>query len=131
MTASVLFGNHVCALTHPGQVPARVTLFTAPDAYEELPEAIDAVDGALGLARTGAARLLVVISDGAYAHRGRSHGQARIDRLRRAGCGVLWLAPARGGSWPLTGTTVETLTDPTTTACAIARAAVAALHAAQ
>jgi hypothetical protein len=131
MTASVLFGNHVCSLTRPGEVPARVTLFGAPDNYEDLPGAIDALDGALGLTCPGAARLLVVISDGQYHHRGRTEGQARIDRLRHAGCGVLWLAPARGGSWPLAGTTVEKLSDPATTAHAIGRAAVASLRAAR
>jgi hypothetical protein len=131
MTASVLFGNHVCSLTRPAEVPARVTLFAAPDDYEELPGAIDALDGALGLARPGAARLLVVISDGQYRHRGRTGGQARVDRLRHTGCGVLWLAPSAGRAWPLTGTTVEHPSDPTTTARAIARAAVAALRAAR
>ncbi|HWN33554.1 MAG TPA: hypothetical protein VNP03_12445 [Pseudonocardia sp.] len=131
VTASVLFGQHVCPLTHPGQVPAQVTQFGAPDNYEELPGAIDALDGALGLARPGAARLLVVISDGQYRHRGRTGGQARVDRLRHTGCGVLWLAPAAGRSWPLTGATVEELSDPATAARAIGRAAVAALRAAQ
>ena len=131
MTASVLFGNHVGPLTRPGQVPARVTLFAAPDDYEELPGAIDALDGALGLARPGAARLLVVISDGQYRHRGRTGGQSRVDRLHHIGCGVLWLAPVGGGSWPLTGTTVERLSDPATTARGIGRAAVAALRAAR
>ena len=126
-TASVLFGSSVLALTRPGQVPTKVTDFPALDRYEDVPGAIDALDGVLGLSRPGAARLLVIISDGHYAHQGRTAGQARVDRLRAGGCGVLWLGPARAR--PLRGATVEQLSDPTTTARVIGRAAVAALHA--
>ena len=54
------------ALTHPGHAPARVTDFTATDGTETFCNAIDALDGALGLSRPGAARLLVIVSDGDY-----------------------------------------------------------------
>jgi hypothetical protein len=130
-TASVIFGSSVLALTRPGEVPAKVTDFGAHDVYEDVPGAIDALDGALGLTTPGAARLLVIISDGCYHHRGWTNGQARVTRLRASGCGVLWLAPAAGGVYAMDGATVEQLRDPAATARAIGRAATAALRAAR
>jgi hypothetical protein len=119
----------VHAITRPGAVPDRVTRFRAPDGYEVIDEAIAALDGALGLSTPGAARLLVVVSDGIFCPTPRAAAQARIDRLRAAGCGLLWLAP-RGPVEPMDGATVLPLTDPATTARAIACAATAALRAA-
>jgi uncharacterized protein with von Willebrand factor type A (vWA) domain len=128
ITATVAFGEAVHAITRPGAVPDRVTRFRAPDGYEVVDEAVAALDGALGLSTPGAARLLVVVSDGIFCPTPRAAAQARVDRLRAAGCGVLWLAP-RGPVEPLNGATVLPLTDPTTTALEIARAATAALRA--
>jgi hypothetical protein len=127
-TATVAFGEAVHAITRPSTVPDRVTRFRAPDGYEVIDEAIAALDGALGLSSPGAARLLVVVSDGIFCPAPRAAAQARVDRLRAAGCGVLWLAP-RGPVEPLTGATVVPLSDPATTAREIARAATAALRA--
>ncbi|OZM76579.1 VWA domain-containing protein [Pseudonocardia sp. MH-G8] len=127
-TATVAFGEAVHAITRPGAVPDRVTRFRAPDGYEVIDEAIAALDGALGLSASGAARLLVVVSDGIFCPTPRAAAQGRVDRLRAAGCGVLWLAP-RGPVEPLNGATVVPLTDPATTAREIARAATAALRA--
>ena len=50
-TATVLYGEQVHPLTHPGHAPAQVTDFAAPDGTEQLCRAIDALDGALGLSR--------------------------------------------------------------------------------
>ena len=63
VTASVLFGKGVYALTRPGEVPAKVTDFTATASSESACRAIDALDGALDLASPGTARLLVIVSD--------------------------------------------------------------------
>jgi len=127
-TATVAFGDAVHAITHPGAVPQMVTRFRAPDGYEVIDDALDALDGALHLSTPGAARLLVVVSDGIFSPAPRRAAQTRVDRLRAAGCGVLWLAP-RGPVTPLDGVTAIPLTDPTVTARAIARAATAALRA--
>ncbi|MBN9097972.1 MAG: VWA domain-containing protein [Pseudonocardia sp.] len=127
-TATVAFGDAVHAITHPGAVPKMVTRFRAPDGYEVIDDALDALDGALHLSTPGAARLLVVVSDGIFSPAPRRAAQTRVDRLRAAGCGVLWLAP-RGPVTPLDGVTAIPLTDPTVTARAIARAATAALRA--
>ena len=130
-TATVIFGRHVYAITRPGTVPTAVTEFAAPDNYEAIDEAINALDGALGLSRPGAARLLVIVSDGDYRHsapRARVRAQRLVNRLHASGCAVLWLATGRRDT-PLAGATVHVLTDPTTTARDIGRAATTALRA--
>ncbi|WP_394617364.1 vWA domain-containing protein [Lentzea sp. JNUCC 0626] len=91
-TATVIFGNHVRPITYPGVAPNSVTEFHAEDSWEDVTTAIDALDGALGLSRPGAARLLVVISDGLYRADERRNGQKLVDRLRDSGCAVLWLS---------------------------------------
>jgi hypothetical protein len=70
-----------------------VTDFAAPDTWEAVEIAIDALDGALGLSRHENTRLLVIVSDGEFRHDPRTAGQQRLDRLRASGCAVLWLAP--------------------------------------
>ena len=86
--------SSVHALTRPGEAPARVTDFGAPDGTERLCRAIDALDGELGLSRPGTARLLVIVSDTYLRRRGETAGgQQRITRLARAGCGVIILRP--------------------------------------
>jgi hypothetical protein len=127
-TASVIFGRNVRPLTRPGTAPAEVTEFDSNDNWEDIPTAIDALDGALGLSRPGAARLLVIVSDGRFRPVPRRDGQKRLDRVRASGCAVLWLTTSEHDT-PLTGATVHRLTDPTAAAQAIGRAATAALRA--
>jgi hypothetical protein len=130
MTATVIFGHHVRPITRPGVVPEHVTEFASRDNWEAADTAIDALDGALGLSLPGAARLLVMVSDGSFREEPLLAAQRRVNRLRARGCGVLWLAPDSAYSTPPDGVTVVTLTDPATTARAIGRAAVTALRAA-
>ena len=125
----MIFGNQVRPLTHPGTAPAVVTEFDSNDNWEDIPTAIDALDGALGLSVPGAARLLVIVSDGRFRDQPRRDGQRKLNRLRATGCAVLWLT-TRDTDTPLDGATVHRLTDPTTTARAIGRAATTALRAA-
>ncbi|WP_174190181.1 vWA domain-containing protein, partial [Nocardia barduliensis] len=127
-TATLTFGNEVHPVTRPGTAPAKVTEFKSSDNYEAIDEAIDALDGALGLSRRENTRLLVVISDGVFSAEPRRRAQQRLDRLRASGCAVLWLAPSTRGVRPLTGATVHTITDPAATAQAIARAATTAVR---
>lgn len=127
-TATVIFGHHVRPITRPGTTPKEVTEFSANDMDHDIPTAIDALDGALGLSQPGAARLLVIVSDGHYGTDHRRDGQKRQDRLRATGCAVLWLTPNSTAD-PIPGATVHQLSDPTTTAQAIGRAATAALRA--
>jgi hypothetical protein len=128
-TATVIFGNRVRPLTLPGKAPAMVTEFASNDNWEDVPTALEALDGALGLSVPGAARLLVIVSDGRFREDPRRTGQRKLDQLRANGCAVLWLT-TRDTDTPLSGATVHQLTDPTTAARAIGRAATTALRAA-
>ena len=127
-TATVIFGHTVRPITYPGTAPNVVTEFDADDNFEDIPLAINALDHALGLSRPGAARLLVIISDGRYRRSPRISGQTGLDRLRAAGCALLWLTPDTPHAKPMTGATVHTLTDPAATAAAIGHAATTALR---
>ncbi|KAA5825436.1 VWA domain-containing protein [Saccharopolyspora hirsuta] len=127
-TATVIFGRRVRPITYPGTTPAAVTEFDARDNYEDIPRAIDALDGALSLHLPGAARLLVIVSDGNFRDDPRAQAQRRLDRLRATGCAILWLTPDHPCTRPMSGATIHPLTDPTTTAQAIGRAATTALR---
>jgi hypothetical protein len=128
--ATVCFGEQVTAVTRPGQVPAQVREFRADDATEVFCQAVDALDGALGLSRAGdGARLLVVVSDGYYTPGQRTGGQARVRRVLTAGCGVLWIA-VRKDPRPLDGAQVVLLDDPAAAGAVIGAAAQRALRAA-
>ena len=132
-TATVLYGEQVHALTHPGQAPARVTDFAAPDGTEQLCRAIDALDGALGLSRPGAARLLAIVSDTYHTRRrdrrrATAHHPPGQDRLRRDHPPPRRPLPlGREHEWK--DAQVITLTDPADTIEVIARAATRALTA--
>ena len=115
-TATVIYGEKVRPITRPGHVPAQVTEFTATDGTEKFCQAIDALDDALDLSRPGAARLLVIVSDGQYIPDERAGGQQRITRLARSGCGILWLAPDSHWSDPMDHAQVAVLDDPAATA---------------
>lgn len=126
-SATVVFGESVRAVTYPRAVPTRVREFAARDRTEEFCDAVDALDAVLDLSRPGAARLLVIVSDGRYRPRQRDGGQRRIQRLVNAGCGVLWLVLDATTARPLDGARTVTLTVPGDAADTIGRAAVRAL----
>lgn len=127
-TATVTFGRQVQPITYPATAPRLVSEFRARDLWEAVDTAIEALDGALNLAGPGAARLLVIVSDGGFRAVPRRKGQAQLDRLRAAGCAVLWLAPDPDDARPLRGATVHALTDPAATARTIGHAAITALR---
>ncbi len=95
--------------------------------------AIDALDGALGLSRPGAARLLAIVSDTYHTEDELVGGQRRITRLAKTGCGVIILQPDDPFGWDeqhdWADAQVITLTDPADTIEVIARAATRALTA--
>jgi uncharacterized protein with von Willebrand factor type A (vWA) domain len=129
-SATVIYGEHVQPVTRPGKAPARVSEFTAPDMTEQFCDAIDALDHALHLTRPGTARLMVIVSDGCYTAAQYTGGQQKIDRLKKAGFGILWIAPNSPWTNPMTGTQSVTLTHPADTINEIGKAAVAALRSA-
>ncbi|MDX3192925.1 VWA domain-containing protein [Streptomyces sp. MN03-5084-2B] len=131
-TATVIFGRYVRPITYPGSSPRAVTKFAANDGVEAIDKAITALDGALNLSHADAARLLVIVTDTYIVDETyRSNAQKHLARLRATGCAVLWLTPEDTAPQPdLVGSDiVHTLTDPTTTARQIGRAATAALRA--
>ncbi|MFI0354228.1 hypothetical protein [Actinomadura sp. 9N407] len=127
VAATVIFGAIVRPVTRPGQTPTRVTEFTARDSREDFVEAVDALDAALDLTRPGAARLLVIVSDGKFKDPQPVIGQQRIDRLTAAGCAVLWLALSDDAD-AMDGTHLVPLPGPATAADTIGAAATRALH---
>ena len=126
-TATVTYGEKVRPVTRPGHAPAGVTTFAATDGTEMFCQAVDALDYTLDLSRPGAARLLVIVSDGQYTPAECRDGQQRITRLAGYGCGILWLTPGTPWDQPMDHARALTLTDPGATADAIARAATRAL----
>lgn len=131
-TATVIFGRYVRPITHPGSPPREVTKFAANDGVEAIDKAVNSLDGALDLSHADAARLLVIVTDTYIVDETyRSNARKHLARLRATGCAVLWLTPEDAAPQPdLVGSDiVHTLTDPTTTAREIGRAATAALRA--
>ncbi|MFV2179993.1 VWA domain-containing protein, partial [Actinomadura sp. LOL_011] len=126
-SATVIFGSRVRPVTRPGQRPTGVSTFEARDSREDFVEAVDALDAALDLTRPGAARLLVVVSDGIFKHQQLIDGQQRVDRLTAAGCAVLWLAPSER-AYPMNGAHLTILPDPAAAADTIGAAATRALR---
>jgi hypothetical protein len=126
--ASVIFGQKVRAVTFPGKEPKEVSEFRTNDGLHEIGPAVQALDVALGLDQPGAARLLVIVSDGQFAQWETAAGQREIDRLVRSGCAVLWLA--LGQATPMKGAHLVSLTNPAQAAAVIGQAAVKALRSA-
>jgi hypothetical protein len=127
-SATVTFGESVHPVIPPGKAPALVSEFGTWDGTEEFCDAVDALDAALDLSRPGAARLLVVVSDGRFRADQRRGGKERVARLKRTGCAVLWLALQQDAT-PIEGALSITLTDPADAVVAIGQAAVRALAA--
>lgn len=89
-TATVHFdGATVAAITRPGHNPAQVPVFDTGGGGHPVGRAIDAVDGGLGLTKPGAARLLVIVSDGVFISDEQAAARDRIARLSQTGCAVL------------------------------------------
>jgi uncharacterized protein with von Willebrand factor type A (vWA) domain len=92
---------------------------------ERFVEAVTEADRLLDLSTPGAARLLVVVSDGIFTNP--DAAQAAITRLHRTGCAVLWLAPANGRPRRYTDTTTIDVDDPTACITLIGNSAIDAL----
>jgi hypothetical protein len=128
--ATVAFGEHVTAITKPGTAPEHVTEFEAHCITEEFTRAVNALDLELGLSKAGAARLLIVVSDGVFRTDQATEGRTQLKALVSAGCAVLWLTlgTARAAR-EVGGIRFLTLPAPASAATEIGKAAVAALTA--
>ncbi|GGK36746.1 hypothetical protein GCM10010124_31730 [Pilimelia terevasa] len=126
-TATVTFGRDVTPIAYPGQPPGHVRQLGLESHTRGFCTTVDALDGALHLSDPrGGARLLVVVSDGELLVGEMVRGQEQLDRLRKAGCAVLWLGPA--DSQPLHDVTARLGLAPAQAGRAIAEAATAALR---
>ena len=108
----------------PGAAPAWVAEFSAAGKYEDFTRTVSALDGALGLSRPGATRILVIVSDGRYKGTQHADGQKLITRLVASGCLVIWIAPSDTAN-TMAGAKVVILADPAATSQAVARAVAA------
>ena len=124
LPAARTYGRDVRPVTYPGATPSRVAEFSAAGKYEDFTRAVSALDGALGLSRSGATRILVIVSDGRYKGTQHADGQKLVTRLVASGCPVIWIAPSDTAS-TMTGTRVVILDDPAAISAAVARAVTA------
>ncbi|GAA3832279.1 hypothetical protein GCM10022226_61890 [Sphaerisporangium flaviroseum] len=126
--AAIAWGDQITPLMWPGIPPDRVPRLSTNEGTVVLPEAIRALDGALGLSSGGGARLLVIASDGELRDDdAASVAQGLIDRLIRRGCAVLWLC-LDGDAQVMRGAVEVDANDPASAANAIGQAAVEALR---
>ena len=130
-SATLAFGDKITPITHPGPAPAHVTVFAAPDGWERPATAIDALDGALHLTRPGAARLLILVTDGMFVDPEENKRLPdQLARLAASGCALMHLAFSRHGR-AIPHTQLALVPDPAAAIDAISKAATAALRAAR
>ena len=129
-STTVAFGGAtVTPITRPGYAPARVTEFAARVCGHPVLEAIDHLDRALDLSRPGAARLLVIVSDGVFGADRRTAADRRLTALRGTGCAVLHVSANGQTALPLAGAEHVAVGDPSDAGAVIGAAAVRALTA--
>lgn len=88
--AMVTFGDAVHAVIGPRDKMPRVPVMATPSGSHHLHEALAAVEGELNLMRSGAARLLVILTDGIHEQAQIAARQADLTRLVKAGVKILW-----------------------------------------
>lgn len=97
--AMTYFGSDIFSTLNPGQHLTDVTVYSAPDGTEQFDKAFKATNGALELLSGSGARLLVVVSDGAYRESQTRAVKKWIARCANAGVGVLWIGAGRHGEY--------------------------------
>lgn len=122
VTATLAVGAFVTLVTAPGRRPTDVLELTADAPTERFVHAVTVADDLLQLTRPGRSRLLVVVSDGLFHGDGLDTAQHTIDRVIRAGCAVLWLAPAGQKTHTYRGPTTVSVDEPADCTAIIGRA---------
>lgn len=89
--AMVYYGNDVFPTLRPGEHLTEVKTYTAADGTERFNKGFKALDGALTLLHGEGARMLVIVSDGAYTGTETPLAKKWLQRCQAAGVGVLWL----------------------------------------
>jgi hypothetical protein len=92
-TAAVTYGDHVHRIARPGEVMEKIVRKTANDSTEEFDRAMAALDGVLHLTTpSSAAKILLVISDGAYVKGDEADKAAMwLRAMDRAGTHIVWI----------------------------------------
>lgn len=128
-TTTIAVGARATVVIPPGRRPTAVPKLQANAGTECFDVAVAVADKLLDLRTPGAARLLVVVSDGLFYDNGFDNAQRTIDRIVAAGCSVLWLAPAEQHTHTYTGVTTIEVGNPADAITLIGRAATKALTA--
>jgi hypothetical protein len=97
--AMVTFGDAVHAVIGPRDRVPRVPELETPSGSHHLHEALEALEGELGLMRTGFARLLVILTDGIHEKGQIDARKADLTRLLRSGVKILWFVTDGSDSW--------------------------------
>jgi hypothetical protein len=93
-TAMVYYGEDVFPTLKAGQHLPEVSVYSASDSTEEFGKAFSALDGSLDLLYGSGARLLVVVSDGAYRNGETEKAREAMLECHRNGVAVLWINPS-------------------------------------
>ena len=131
-SAMVYFGSDVFPTLKPGQHLTDVNVYSAPDGTEKFDKAFKALDGTLNLLYGSGARLLVVVSDGAYTATEGERARHWMKECQKNGVAVLWLTYdyahyAKRYLENTDGQLVNVDTDPNKTATLIGKACADAL----
>ncbi len=126
-TTTIAVGARATVVIPPGRRPGKVPKLRANAVTECFDLAVAAADKLLDLRTPGAARLMVVVSDGLFYSNGFDNAQRTLDRIIAAGCSVLWLAPAGQDTHTYTGPATITVDDPADAIHHIGKAAAKAL----
>lgn len=129
-TAMVYYGEDVFPTLKVGQHLSEVSVYTARDSTEEFGKAFSALDGSLDLLYGSGARLLVVVSDGAYRNGESEKAREAMLECHRNGVAVLWINPSPHSTYYPTvylngtnGSFIDGVSDPTKLATEIGKAA--------
>jgi hypothetical protein len=126
-TTTIAVGARATVVIPPGRRPAGVPKLKANAGTECFDVAAALADRLLDLRTSGAARLMVVVSDGLFYDNGFDNAQRTLDRFTAAGCSVLWLAPAGQSTHTYTGVTTVEVDEPADAIALIGKAATKAL----
>jgi hypothetical protein len=95
--AMVTFGDAVHGIIKPFERVPKVPVLSTNYGTDYFLQALQAVEGALQLTRSGSARLVVILTDGMWSHRDSQGRDPALKRLTEQGVKFLWLT-TDGGS---------------------------------
>ena len=133
-TAMVYYGSDVFPTLKAGQHLTEVRVYSANDGTEKFDLAFQALDGGVNLLNGTGARLLVIVSDGAYTSPETNAARKWIGECQKSGVGVLWISYNGNNRYAkqiINGTDavlVDVTDNPTEAALAIGKAAVSAMN---